>query len=253
MGLLLPNRELGFYGAATNISSIAMLMSPIMNWVVTPQLARSAHDRGELVAMVRRALEWTVVLALPVALMLELGADVVIHTVFGAKFGPATGAMRALAPVFVLVYAAMLGATGLMLLDRAWTVTLVTASSFVVNAVLNVLLVRPAFAWLGEGGGGIGAAAITVFTEAVVVGIYVTMLGRDVFDRASLGAIARSLGVCAAVTVLHVLLRQLGPVRLLLDVVAYCVLAFVTRAIRVGELYPLLVASFRSRKNHANT
>ena len=253
MGFILPNRELGFYGAATNISGIAMLLAPLIGWVVTPQLARAAANPTELYAMMRRALEWTLVLAMPVSLMLGLGADFVIGTVFGAKFAPAVGAMRTLAPLFVAVYVAMLGATAMIMLERAWTVTIITLLSFVVNGLMNFALVRPALARLGEGGGGIGAAAISVFTEVCVACLYVGLLGRRVFDRASVGSILKSLGVCAAVGAIHVALRSLGPARLAVDVAAYLVLALVTGAIRARELYALLVSAWRQKRNHATS
>ncbi|HEY1958242.1 MAG TPA: oligosaccharide flippase family protein [Polyangiaceae bacterium] len=251
MGFLLPNRELGFYGAATNISSVAMLLAPLIQWVVTPELARAAVAKDELYAMMRRALEWTLVIAIPVALMLGLGADFVIRTVFGLRFAPAVGAMRVLAPLFVVVYVAMLGSTAMIMLERAWTVTIVTLVSFVVNGLLNFALVRVSLAALGEGGGGIGAAAISVGTEAIVAATYVALLGRGVFDRKNVGSVLKSLGVCAAVIALHLSTRRIGPARLVLDMLVYAALAIVTGAIRVRELYAVVVSALRGRKKHA--
>ncbi len=79
------------------------------------------------------------------------------------------------------------------------------------------------------------------------------LLGRDVFDRASASTILKSLGVCAVVVVLHRVARPLGPARLALDVLAYAVLAIGTGAVRVRELYAVVVSAWRGRKNHATT
>ena len=132
--------------------------------------------------MLRRSLEWTLAFAIPIAMMLGLGADVIVRTVFGPKFEPAVGAMRMLMPIFVVVYVAMLGATAMILLDRSWTVTMVTILSLVANAALNLLSCGRRWHALGEGGAGIGAAAVSVSTEAVVAITYVWLLRRDILD-----------------------------------------------------------------------
>ena len=76
-----------------------------------------------------------------------------------------------LTPIFVVVYVAMLGATAMILLDRSWTVTWVTLASLAANAGLNLLFIRPAWRLWHDGGAGVGAAAVSVTTEALVAGI----------------------------------------------------------------------------------
>jgi O-antigen/teichoic acid export membrane protein len=256
MGMLLPDEEVGYYSAAANISGVAMLLAPLMSWVLMPQLSRAAaRGREELLAMMRRALEWTLVFAFPICVVLGLGAELVVHTVFGARFEPSIGALRALSPVFVVIYVAMLGATCMILLERSWTVTLVTVASLVVNATLNVLLLRPALALLGEGGAGIGASLITVSVEAVVAITYVALLGRDVLDRRNVSALLKSVVITAAVVALDLALRRhLGDLlRVSVAAAAFGALSVATRTARLGELASVLRSALRNRGSNAPT
>jgi len=252
MGLLVTDRELGFYGAATNISSVAMLMSPFMGWVLTPELSRVVHDKAQFQSMLRRSLEWTLAIAIPIAMMLGLGASVIVHTVFGPKFEPAINAMRMLMPIFVVVYVAILGATAMILLDRSWTVTTVTILSLVANAGLNLLVVRPSWHWLGEGGAGVGAAAVSVGTEAIVALTYVWFLRKDILDARNVSSAVKSLAACGAVIAFHLVFRRLGAWRLPLDAGLYAVLVVATRAVRVSELVGLVRSTLR-RGSNANS
>jgi O-antigen/teichoic acid export membrane protein len=251
MGLLVTDRELGFYGAATNISSVAMLMSPFMGWVLTPQLSRTVTDREAFVSMLRRSLEWTLVLAIPIAMMLGLGADVIVYTVFGASFAPAVAAMRTLVPIFVVVYVAILGATGMILLDRSWTVTIVTLLSLVANAGLNLLVIKPAWHLWGDGGAGVGAAAVSVTTEALVAATYLWFLRREILDARNVSATVKSLVACGLVTTAHFFLSGLGAARLLVDFALYVAAIAAMRVIRASDL-ALLVRSIRLETDHAN-
>jgi O-antigen/teichoic acid export membrane protein len=253
MGMLVTDRELGFYGAATNLSSVAMLMSPFMGWVLMPQLSRTVNDRVAFASMLRRALEWTLVLAIPIAMMLGLGADIIVPEVFGLQFEPAVTAMRVLMPIFVLVYVAMLGATGMILLDRSWTVSVVTMLSLLANAGLNVIVVRPAWHFFGEGGAGIGAAAVSVTTEAIVAAAYVWFLRREILDARNVASMLKSLAACAFVVAFHLFSAGLGKLRLPLDLAIYVVLVVMVRAVRVSELVDLVRSTLRERGSHANS
>lgn len=202
--------------------------------------------------MLRRALEWTLAFAIPIAMMLGLGADQIVHGVFGPRFDPAITAMRTLMPIFVAVYVAMLGATGMILLERSWTVTIVTLLSLVANATLNLIVVRPVWHALGEGGAGVGAATVSVATEAAVAITYIWFLRRDILDKRNVSSALKSLAACAVVVAFHVLTPSLHAWRLLFDAALYAALVVATRAVRVSELSEL-VRSIAERGRHANS
>ena len=64
-------REVGWYGAAANLAGLAMLLSPLVSWVMMPLLAR-ARERSEreAYAILRRAIEVLMVLIIPVTLFI---------------------------------------------------------------------------------------------------------------------------------------------------------------------------------------
>jgi O-antigen/teichoic acid export membrane protein len=134
----------------------------------------------------------------------------------------------------------MLCSLGLMMTNRAWTVTKVTLLSFVVNGTLNFLLLRPALRAWGEGGAGIGAASIWVGTELLVALTYVWFLGRDVLDRRNVVAFGKSLVASACVVAVHLSTASLGPLRLVIDLVVYVVLILGSGAVPVSELSGLV-------------
>jgi O-antigen/teichoic acid export membrane protein len=241
MGMLMPDREVGFYGSAANISNVALLMAPLMGWVLMPQLSRAAaRSREELNEMLRRSIEWTLVVAVPVSMMLALGADQIVLRIFGAKFLPAIGSLRALAPIFVAIYLAMLGSTYLNLTNRSWRVTLITVASLALNAVLNLVFVRAAYQWLGEGGAGVGAAIISVTSELIVAVGLLSVIGRAAWDRRNLVCFVKSLAACGVVFVAHPLLSSLGPARLVVDLLLYAAIVLATGAVHVRELYAVV-------------
>ena len=72
-----PNKlEVGYYGASANLASLAMLLSPLFQWVLMPLLARAmARSEDEVFSLTRRALEALLVVIVPVTLLISLGAD----------------------------------------------------------------------------------------------------------------------------------------------------------------------------------
>lgn len=249
MAMQLPDDEVGWYGTAWGFAGIAMLLTPLLGAVLMPQLARAAaRSHEELYAMYRRSLELLLVMAIPVSLMMGLGADFVISTVFGAKFVPAIPALEILAPMFVLTYVAILSATCLVLTGRGWTTTTISLSSIAANAALNVFLLRAGQKWLGTGGGGTTAAAISVATEVLVVIAMLAAIGGNVFDKRSLATVAKCLFGCAVAVGTHLALARLGPLRLIVDAVAYSAIVIATRAVRPGELLGTLKEAWSSRR-----
>jgi len=236
MGMQVSDREVGFYSAATNISTLAMLMAPLMGWVLTPQIARAAPYPAEFKALMTRSLEWTLAVAIPLGLALGLGADVIMHAVYGSRFDPAVGAMRALSPMFAAVYVSMLCALGLSMSNRAWTVTKVTLLSFVVNGTLNFFLLRPSLRLLGEGGAGICASTVWVGTELLVAGTYIWILGSEVVDRRNVRAFVKSIVASAIVVAMHLATSRLGVLRLPLDLAVYLALVLGSGAVPFSEL-----------------
>jgi O-antigen/teichoic acid export membrane protein len=230
------SNEVGWYSAANNLAGLAMLLAPLLGWVIMPLLSRAARrSREEVFAIIRRAIEALVVVSIPVTLLIGLGASVWVRLVFGPAFEPAATSLRVLAPIFVLTYVAMLLATVLVILERSWTLTLTSLGGLATLPLLVWILV-PIMKRLGPGGAGTGAALAQIAMEALIVTSFLIHIGRSAFDRRSLVAIGKSLGVSAVVIALHRATESLGVARLALDAAAYVVLAFAVRAVRFREV-----------------
>jgi O-antigen/teichoic acid export membrane protein len=229
-------REVGLYGAAQTLASVTLLITPIIGWVLTPMLARAAdRSRAELYEHVCRSMELVLTIGIPASLLMNLGANEWVR-ILGAQYADAAVALRVLSMVFVLTYVAIIYATTLVMIDRAWALTWITVAGLGINGVLNVLFVRYSIRLLGHGGGGTGCAAAMLCTEIFVAACMALTIGRGAFDRRSVGTVIRSVLVYGLVVVVHRLLWPLGPVRLAIDTVLYFVLAIALGAFRPKDM-----------------
>ena len=205
VGFLTNNDEVGFYGSATNIALVALVLAPVISWVLLPLLSRSlARSEEEFWRVVCRSLEIVLTIAVPLSVLLSLNADVVIKMTIGSFFSPAVPALRVLAPMFVLTYVTILCASGLIRLGRGWFIARVGIAAVAFNVILNLVLIRRGLSWWGSGGAGTGASISIVIAEAFVASSYVYALGRKAFDRRSL----RTIGITLVASVFIVALDR---------------------------------------------
>jgi O-antigen/teichoic acid export membrane protein len=246
---LSSDKEVGWYSAANNFASLAMLLSPVVSWVLLPLLSRAAkRSHDEVFTIVRRSIEGLVVLSIPVTMVIALGADLWVRVVFGAKFAAAAVSLRVLAPIFVLTYIAILLASALIILGRSWTLTFTSLIGLASLPVFIWLLV-PLTARLGPGGAGTGAALGQIAMETLTVTLFLGSVGRRAFDRRSLVAIGKSLAVCAMVVGMHPLLEPLGHARIAVEAAAYACLAVAVGAIRFREVTSGIRAIMSERRS----
>jgi O-antigen/teichoic acid export membrane protein len=248
MSFITNDVEVGWYGAASSLAGLSMLLSPLIGWVLLPLTSRAAaRSDEELTLVTRRAMEVILVTAIPVTLFLGLGADVVVHTVFGAAFAPAARSLRLLAPMFVLTYAAIVSASILVRLERGWEVTFISISGIVVTPILDLILVPVCLSRFGPGGGGIGAAIALLITEIYTTYLLTRLLGKRAFDRRSVTAVSKTLIVCGFVVLLHYALSSFSPWRLLADAVVYVVLVTLWKAVDISSLRSLVRSALKGR------
>ncbi len=229
--------EVGWYAAAGSLASLAMLLSPLVSWVLMPLLTRAKErSEEEFFATLRRATEAVLIGAIPAAMLLAVGADIWIHLAFGAAYGPAVTSLQVLAPSFVLTYAAVLLSTALLLFGRSWTVMLVSLGSLALQPALILLVVPFAAKRFGVGGAGIGSAAVFSFLELFSVVGFWWYLGRRAVDRRCLLAVGKSLAAFAVVAVVDRWLHALGFARLVIDAAIYALLVFASGAVRYEDV-----------------
>jgi O-antigen/teichoic acid export membrane protein len=244
--------ELGYYGGAKRIAALALLLSPLVSWILTPLLTRArARSDDEFFGVLRRAMEAVLVGAIPATMLLSVGADIWIHILYGRAYDPAVASLRVLAPSFVLTYVAVLLSTALILFDRAWPVTLVSIGSLALQPFLITFMVPFGARHFGAGGAGLGNAMVFSFLELFSVLGFAFYLGRRAVDGRCLYAVFGSLFAFAAVAVLDRYIQSLGPARIAVDAVAYTVLIFATGAVRVRDVRAVLRLAVERRKARA--
>lgn len=237
LSILASDRDVGWYAAAVNLSGVALLLTPLVGWVLMPLFSRAvARSEDELFAVLRRSLDAMLTLAIPASLLLALGAGDLVGWIFGDAFRPAAWPLRILAPMFVLTYLAMILARVLVLLGRAWVVTLVSLGGLLLGAALDLVIIRPLAAALGPGGAGVGAAISLTTVEALVSVTFLVVVGVRAFDARSRARLARAATACAGVVAAHFAAAPLGHLRLLTDAVCYLALASLLGAVRLDEI-----------------
>ncbi len=234
-------KELGWYGAASNLATLTLLVVPVIGWVLMPFYARALHRSAEeMERALARSVELILAIAVPGSLLIVLGADLWIRIMFGAAFAPASTPLRIMSPVFVLTYVATVNAIGLILLGRGWTVTKVSLMGVVLAPTLALVLIPFGASHLGGplhlGGAGAGAALANLATESCVTIAMTTLIRFKTFDRTGLVLLGRTAVVCALVIAIHISLSSLGHVRLIADALAYVALAIALRAVRWREM-----------------
>ena len=252
MSFLTTDTEVGWYGAASSLAGISLLLSPLIAWVLLPLTTRAAaRSEAELMLVSRRAMELILVVAFPVSLFLGVSADYLITGAFGTAFAPAEMSLRILAPTFILTYAAIVAATLLIRLERGWAVTWVSVAGMVVAPSLNLWLVPLCFAKFGHGGAGIGAAIALTGTELFTSGVMCYLLGKVAFDRRLVVALLKTFLIGAIVVVGdHVMIGlHLGIWRLVIDAVFYFGAVTLTGALDVRGGLALARGAIASRSN----
>ena len=254
LSILANDTEVGWYSSAFNLAGLSLLVSPLVAAVLLPLLSRAVcRSQAQMFAIMSRAIRVILMVVLPISLMLGLGADVWVKTLFGASFAPATQSLRVLAPMFVLTYVAMVVGTCLVLLGRAWAVTAVSFGALALNLSLNLVLVPRALHALGPGGAGVAAATSVIVAELAVMVALLAMVGARAFDWWSVSSIARAVACCVLVVGIDAVLRPLGPARLVVDAAAYPALLFSLGAVRAEDTHYVAQRLFRRHDHHAVT
>jgi O-antigen/teichoic acid export membrane protein len=232
------DKETGYYNIALRISALALLLAPLIQWVVIPLASRAAErSRDDFAQLVHRSFQWVLCAGVPLSLLLGLNADIIIKTAL-KEFLPAIPALRILSAVIALAYVSMLGATLLIADGRSWRVVRITFVTIAVDITMNLYTIRHGWVWWGQGtgqlkagGAGVGAAISLVTAEAVGAGFMLFELRkvvRRITDREARKGIGSMLGACAAIILIDRLCQPLGIARPILDFAAMiCVLTLV--------------------------
>lgn len=240
-------RELGYYGATLSLVGLAMLFSPLINWVLLPVLSRAgARSKDEVSVIIAYALEAFLLAVIPVVLLVWLGADLWVQLAFGQAYAPAHTALRVMVLMIVFTYAGMLIANGLIVQGHSWSLSSLSLLSVLLAPGLGSVLVPSFGHWLGEGGEAAGAACAVTVAEVITAGLAVARMGPSVTPPRLWRALAKALVACLIVSALDRWLGGPAYVRLVFDMLAFAVLVWLLRVVRGTELRAL-VAQIRHR------
>lgn len=244
LGKLMPDssKEVGWYAAALQIAQLSALLSPIMSGVLIPMMSRAkARSEEEFIRILRRGFEAVIVVSIPLTLLLALGAEFWIHITIKDSYLPSAVSLRWLAPTFVFAYANVLLWLSLMILDRSWTITVVSIAGMILLPILIITLVP---VWQGEGDGGAGKGASIALTlrEFIIVSVFLAVLRDKALDRRGLFTLIKSLVICVVVGFADHYLKSLTipPLRLAADALLYGVLMVATGVLHPRDLKAVL-------------
>lgn len=239
LGMKASHEEVGFYGAAWNIAGLTFFLNPVFGWVLMPLASRAAErSEAELTRLIRRALEGTLAVTVPMMMLIVLGAPLWVG-LMGGKFAPSTLPLRLMSPLFVLAFVTMNAGLWLTMTNREWWVTITNViGSLLVIPLLNLVLVPFMHARLGDGGGAAGTALAILLMEVCVT---ISLLGRmkgAAFDARLLAMIGKTAAVCLAIVAVdQTVFAPLNPwVRLGIEAVLYVVGVLATGAVRPAEV-----------------
>ncbi len=229
-------REVGWFAAAMNFGSLAMMLHPLLAWVVMPMISRVyARSEAEMMSLLRRVIEALFILVTPVITMIAAGSDVFIHFAFGDKYAPAATGLSILSLVFLMFYLSIIICNGLIIAGKSWSVTLVSTSSIPCMALCMVAFVPLGRMIFGTGGECAGAAMAIIANETFVVVAILSRYTSSPFDRRNVVVLVKAVLVATGVLVANHALRRVGPARLVVDGGLYVALALLLRLVRLSD------------------
>lgn len=214
LGFLSGNAQVGYYGTALKVRSVLAAVISALSTVTLPRLSYYAVQQQDdaFRALLRKAANFTYVVALPVTLFFCLCARSTVRLLSGESFLPAVPALRFL--TVAVLFAGFSGITGTQLLvprgqEKRLLQSILCGAAL--DFVLNLFLI-PRY-------GAAGAAFATMLAEAAVLAAQVTFswsflrqeLPRLGWCKPTLAA----LGAAAALTPVLAALQNAGPFLLL--------------------------------------
>jgi O-antigen/teichoic acid export membrane protein len=253
LSVLTDDAEVGWYGAAANVTFLIYLILPVLNAVILPMGSRIAKESAEAMhETMRAAVRVVLMVSVPVAIIIALNAQSLVALLFTSSFTPTVYILQMIAPMVPLTYVCVLLSTHLIQVGRIWRVVSNSVIALLLNPTLNLLLIVPGHDLLGDGGGGTAAAFSTVVTECVSATLLLLALGNTAVDR-KLGQLSWRLAVCCVVAVVaHHFLRPLGIYSIPIEVAIYVVVASALGALPLGDILRRLRSTLARRKRAAS-
>lgn len=226
LSLMKTSTVIGFYGAASRVSSAAVFLPNIIMMVVMyPIIAKLATaSDAEMKLALEKSINFLLFCVMPISTIFVVAAPNIIEFLYGGGFTAAVPALQALAPCLIIVSINFAFSTVVLSKrrDKALPISSVIALAF--NIGLNLILI-PLFQAAGP-------AIVTSLTELLVLGINAFIIPRSVFPLGSLSATFKALIASLLMAVVIFQLHTLSIfVMLPIGMLVYLVAAFVLRVL----------------------
>jgi len=180
-------KELGYYGAASGMGGVFMIIAPLIGNALVPNLSRAYHhDRAEYKKMVEISLRLILVIAMPLSLGIMMFAPEIIGLLYGPDFKAAETSLMVQGALLTYLYFAVFTSSVAVISTRGRRLALITGSSFLFNALFDFLIIPKFSGWLGEGGAAAGSSTASLVSE-ILTCIFLMRLSQvmPLFSRMS--------------------------------------------------------------------
>ena len=157
--------QTGYYNAAYSLVFATIVLSNVVNTALYPSLTRQAASNADRLPMIyARTLRYLLIVSLPIAVGGYLLAHQIIPFLFESDYAPAIPGLRMLIWVVPLMFLSEFLGYAILVDGREGNIVRAVLVSTSLNVLANLLLV-PRWGYMA-------AAAMTVFTEFVLVAQY---------------------------------------------------------------------------------
>jgi O-antigen/teichoic acid export membrane protein len=208
LSVMTGDAVVGWYVAAYRIVTVGLFVPTILTTVLFPTLAGAVTRREEFSAVANRALQAVMVATVPMSLGIMTLAPGLIRVLgYPDSFSHSVLPIVLLAPGFPLVAVDMIIGTILNATDRqrAWAAAAVAAAF--INPTLNVFAIKITDSMLHNGA--VGAAAVTTFTEVLLMVVGIALLPRGSVGRVVVGRASRCIAAGLVMVAVVIPLRDL--------------------------------------------
>ena len=215
LGMMTSEAVVGWYGTATKLFAALLFIPAVLSTAWFPRLvAAFGQGHEQFRVALARVLNWTVILSLPIAAGMIAISHPLIALIYGPQFRESAGILAILGLLLPFTYLNIVASQGLNASNRQLTWTKIMAVATVVNLATNLVLIP--FFQARWADGAIGASISLLLTE-ILMSVAALFLMRR-----SLGAVTltRLLNAVLAATLMGLIVWQLAPAGLVVQVVA---------------------------------
>lgn len=218
---------IGWYGAAYRLfDTLSFLPNIVIASIMYPIFSRlSVSSEAHLKVAIEKSTNFLIFCSIPIATGLIFTAPQIIASLYQrAEFAPSIPALQALAPGVVFLYLNFVCTTTLMSTKQERKMVVMAVAALAFNLGLN-LIVIPKYQH-------VGAAGVTTLTEALLLGMGIALVPRQLLPMQSLVVGVKAIIASAAMALVLVVLGR-GSIALIIPVAA---LVYVCVALLLGTI-----------------